>query len=166
MTDAPIQLVIATCFLRSKFVPTFYILNYKSFNFFISNLTVRLIQKNYINIVKFKSWRTCIIKKTTKEMIFYTNLWIRRVVILGVEKVKRPIIWNGWSTIYLTTYSLVVNHFYVLNFDILNNMVRRFALRSYHVFINILQKNIIYSWLIFRNCVDILVLQIFTRWDI
>ena len=85
------------------------------------------------------------------------------MVILGVEKVKRPIIWNGGSTIYLTTYSLVVNHFYVLNFDILNNMVRRFALRSYHVFINILQKNIIHSWLIFRDCVDILVLQIFTR---
>ena len=30
-------------------------------------------------------------------MIICTNFWIRRVVKLGIEKVKRPIIWNRGS---------------------------------------------------------------------
>ena len=32
--------------------------------------------------------------------MFCTNFWIRRVVKFGVEKVKRPTIWNGGSSLY------------------------------------------------------------------
>ena len=39
---------------------------------------------------------------TTKEVIFCTNFWIRQVVKLEIKKIKRPIIWNGWSTLNLT----------------------------------------------------------------
>jgi hypothetical protein len=55
--------------------------------FLTPSLTARLIPEEILLIKQ----------ATTKEVIFSTNFWIRRVIKLGVKKIKRTIIWNGFS---------------------------------------------------------------------
>ena len=74
------------------------------FDFFIPNLTTHLIQK-FMQNVTFLLWHVLLTKGFWEWLKFdyvYIIFWIRRVVKLGVKKVKRAIIWNGGS-IWLCT---------------------------------------------------------------
>ena len=78
---------------RYSVLPPFQIIGHLTF--LTPSLTTRLIKKLYENIVKFNSFLKNLYwwsKSQQKGLIFYTKFWIKRMVKLGMKKVKRPII--------------------------------------------------------------------------
>ena len=77
--------IVCLC-LSIYIIITSSVSNYKTVDFFIPNLTTRLIKKIYSNLSY--SWRTFINKASVllKEVIFCTNFLIKRVVKFDVKK--------------------------------------------------------------------------------